>query len=538
MHHLQHIAELAPLLESLEVCHVIISPGSRNAPLIQLFTSHRAFICHSIVDERVAGYVALGMSRQLNRPVAVVTTSGTAVMNLAPSVVEAYYQHIPLIVLTADRPLETIPQFDNQAIDQVAPFFNHSRGFFDFPPELRSKQEMMQSLSAVEQLFRAALKSPRGPVHVNIPLMEPLYESLPDPLCTKMDYRIEPASSDDKPSLPGSLSGNSRVMVLAGMGVYDMEIRSILEKFSLSGEVVIVAENIANIQLDNFIANPELILSSLSVEEKRKLAPDLVVAFGGQVVSKQLKLFIQSLKGVKTIVLDGDPLPSLKEMAGTLNQGGADRINRYLQLWKEIESRSLNKAIKFLGRAPFSNLTSASSILTSVPEGAVVHLGNSTAIRYAQLMPVRKDLTYFANRGTSGIDGCVSTAVGAALVSDKLHVLLVGDLSFIYDSNSLWNRDFPNNLKVVILNDGGGGIFRLLEGPDRMDFFEEFSVTHHPVSLELLVQSFGRSYRQVSSKKELTGTLVNLFEPETALSILAVDTSHSENSRIFKEFFK
>jgi 2-succinyl-5-enolpyruvyl-6-hydroxy-3-cyclohexene-1-carboxylate synthase len=167
----------------------------------------------------------------------------------------------------------------------------------------------------------------------------------------------------------------------------------------------------------------------------------------------------------------------------------------------------------------------------------VVHLGNSATIRNTQLFSARSGLTYCSNRGTSGIDGSLSTAVGAAMVSRKPHLLVLGDLSFVYDSNGMWNKNFPDNLKIVVLNDGGGGIFRLLEGPESMPFFEEFSVTHHPVSLELLSQSFGRSFIRVVGKDDLDDQLEALFTEGSHLSVLEVDTTSAENSRIFKELF-
>jgi 2-succinyl-5-enolpyruvyl-6-hydroxy-3-cyclohexene-1-carboxylate synthase len=167
----------------------------------------------------------------------------------------------------------------------------------------------------------------------------------------------------------------------------------------------------------------------------------------------------------------------------------------------------------------------------------VVHLGNSSTIRNSQLIRARSGLNYYSNRGISGIDGSVSTAVGAAMVSSAPHLLLVGDLSFVYDSNALWNRNFPKNLKIVVMNDGGGGIFRLLDGPGRMEFFEEFSVTHHPVSLELLSQSFGRTYMRVDGLDGLGEQLEVLFSEGARVSVLEVDTTSGENSRIFKELF-
>jgi 2-succinyl-5-enolpyruvyl-6-hydroxy-3-cyclohexene-1-carboxylate synthase len=537
MQHLQHIAELGPLLEKLKIRQVIISPGSRNAPLIQLFTGHPAFECHSIVDERSAGYVALGMARQLQEPVVVVTTSGTAVLNLAPAVAEAYFQQLPLIVLTADRPQETIRQFNNQVIDQTAPFFNHSKGFYELPPALRCEEELEQALLAVEQLILAAVGMPGGPVHVNIPLDEPLYEKLPEP-CLGRGSDQQPYLPDRETGILEHLSDRKKILMLAGMGMYDGEFQHLLEEINSSHRMVLVAENIANMPNDLFIANPELLLAGASGKERKELVPDLVVAFGGQVVSKRLKQFVQSLNGVETLVLESDPLSALKEIAAAGGSNDQSKPNGYLQLWKGIETREMARASRFIEAAPFCNLTAVCGILTALPKSAVVHLGNSATIRNSQFIPVRKDLSYFSNRGTSGIDGSVSTAVGAALVSDRLHVLLVGDLSFVYDSNALWNQKFPQNLRIIVLNDSGGGIFRLLEGPDRMDFFEEFSVTHHPVSLELLSQSFGRRFQRACNGEELNAKLTLLLQPESTLSVLEVDTTDSENSRIFKAFFE
>lgn len=536
MQHLQHIADLGPLLERLNIRHIVIAPGSRNAPLIQLFTGNKAFRCHSIVDERSAGYVALGMARQLRQPVVVVTTSGTAVLNLGPAVAEAYYQRIPLILITADRPLESLDQFNNQVIDQVAPFFNHSRGFYEMPTDPRSDQELKQALDSVEQLIMAADSWPPGPVHLNVPMEEPLYENLPEPLIAGSGLRAHPDPSVGQPRVPREGILHQKTLVLAGMGTYPPEVRSILEHLTSSGRVVVVAEHIANMPSEHFIAHAELTLAGASTEEKGQLAPDQVIAFGGQVVSKRLKLFIQGLKGVETRMLERDPGVLLHELSGLARADGPEGPGDFHASWKRIESREMQRADRFLAGAPFCSLTAIHMALSALPQHAVVHLGNSSSVRFAQLMPVRKELTYYSNRGTSGIDGCVSSAVGAALVSDQLHVLLVGDLSFVYDSNSLWNRNFPSNLKVIVLNDGGGGIFRLLEGPQRMEFFEEFSVTHHPVSLELLSQSFGRTFRRVDSKEELAVELAHLCQPGASPSVLEVDINGRENSRIFNEF--
>jgi len=535
MRHNQHIADLGVLLQERGIRHVIISPGSRNAPLIQLFTGHPGFSCYSIVDERSAGYVALGMARELNEPVGIVTTSGTAVLNLSPAVAEAFHQHIPLVVLTADRPREKISSFDNQVIDQEAPYFNHSKGFYQLPFELRTRAELERALGAVGQLLAEATRHLPGPVHLNIGLQEPLYEKLPEPL-PDLIKPLEPSDRHvGKPDLLPELA-HKKVLLLAGMGFYEKEI-PLLIKLSSSLDGVVIAENIANLHADLFIAHPELLLAGATESELLELTPDVVISFGGQVVSKRLKLFLESVNGAVFLEIEENPILVLEEVDRVIGPGNGTGYNSYLERWKEIEVRESERAAKYLDEAPFSIFTVIQRILAESPGGTVVHLGNSSTIRYSQLLPVRHDLVYQSNRGTSGIDGSVSSAVGAAMVSENLHLLLVGDLSFVYDSNALWNQHFPDNLKIVVLNDGGGGIFRLLQGPDRMDFFEEFSVTHHQVSLEMLSQAFGRAFQRINSMEELNKKMVHLFQPGSAVEILEVDATESENSRIFKEFF-
>ena len=534
MKHNQHIAELGPLLMRLGIRHVVICPGSRNAPLIQLFTSG-SFRCFGLVDERSAAYVALGMARELGEPVVVVTTSGTAVLNLGPAVAEAYHQRIPLVVLTADRPLETIPQFNNQWLDQEAPYFSFSKGFYQLPIEVYHEEDLERILVHVESLVSSAITPPGGPVHLNVPLAEPLYEKLPSPTLDKggAGNREDPGEPD-RPD-PGPVPADSKILVLAGMGAPHEPILKSLVRLTECRQAVVVAENIANLPGDGFIAQPDLLLSGASEGERETLLPDLVISFGGQVVSKRLKLFLQSPEGPDHMEIKNDVVPFLDQLASQ-HPPGSGFTNTYLDSWRSAGNRVLALARDKFGHLPFGNLSVIHRIITEVPAGTVMHLGNSTTIRYSQLTPLRKDLLYYSNRGTSGIDGCVSSAVGAALVSERMHLLVVGDLSFVYDSNALWNKDFPDNLKMVVLHAGGGGLFRLLEGPDRMEFFEEYSVTHHPVSLELLSQAFGRAVQRAASGEELEEKLGLLFDPGTNLTLLEVDTSGSENSRIFKDF--
>jgi 2-succinyl-5-enolpyruvyl-6-hydroxy-3-cyclohexene-1-carboxylate synthase len=468
--------------------------------------------------------------------VVVLTTSGTAVLNLSPAVAEAFQQRIPLLVLTADRPREILSQFNNQVCDQRAPYFNYSKGFFEFPAQLRTKEELEQGMQSLDELLLDALRSPAGPVHLNLPLVEPLYESLPTPVLQEKKQGAESEQSfseshaQDFPDISGK-----KVLILAGMGRGDPAIKQALEQMVRSKLVVVVAENISNLASEHFISTPELVLSGASPEERTQLLPDRVIAFGQQVVSKRMKLFVQSLEEVELTELSEET-----EIAALFSQlSGPEEIDHPFQrLWKALETREQKRATSYLHQAPFGSVTAVTRILQALPPETIVHLGNSSTVRYAQLIASRPDLSYFANRGTSGIDGSVSAAVGAAMISDAQHLLVVGDLSFVYDSNALWNKDFPKNLKIVVLNDGGGGIFRLLDGPGNMDFFEEFSVTHHPVSLELLSGAFGRKFGRATNMDELVQLTDILLDAGAGRSVLEVDLTKSENSLIFKELFR
>jgi 2-succinyl-5-enolpyruvyl-6-hydroxy-3-cyclohexene-1-carboxylate synthase len=546
---LQHIAELGSLFYRLGIRHVVICPGSRNAPLIQLFTGSGIFQCHSIVDERSAAYVALGMAREQGRPVVVLTTSGTAVLNLAPAVAEAYYQRIPLVVVTADRPLELLPPFNNQWIDQEAPYFSYSRGFYQVPLTVKHEEDLERMLAQVERLVASAREVPPGPVHLNVPLDEPLYEELPPALSGSAtsvpgrevaaedagDPGKESGDPSPEPLFPEDLPAGHRILVLAGMGLPDARLKESLEVLLRSRQAAVIAENIANLPGEGFISCPELLLAWAGESGKQALVPDLILSLGGQVVSKRLKNFLQSGKVPAHIELGPGAAAVIGLLAQQPSPDPAFR-NAYLDAWLEVAGKAAEQARRKLERLPFGNLSAMECIMRMIPAGAAVHLGNSATIRYSQLVPFRPDLRYYSNRGTSGIDGCLSTAAGASMVSEDLHILVLGDLSFVYDSNSLWNRNFPENLKVIVLNDGGGGIFRLLNGPDRMDFFEEYQVTAHPVSIELLAQAFGREMKRVESGEDLKEHLLSLFEAGNRTSVLEVDTSRSENSRIFKDF--
>jgi len=506
------------------------------------------------VDERSAAYVALGMARQLGETVGVVSTSGTAVLNLAPAVAEANNQNLPLLVMTADRPPEPMGVFNNQRIDQGSPFSGNCRAQMQIPPAFDSEEKLEEIMRELARQLHVVRTDPAGPLHLNFLLQEPLYEPFP-PAKLKLEL---PAIPSNRPEweLP---SPDARILILAGSGSYTPEVGEVLKRLQGKLQLYTVAENLANLTDEgspgssdflgndasgssDFLGNPELLLASLEEGEALDLLPDEVYSFGGQVVSKRLKLLLQDREGISYQEISGDPLPFLRMLEGcSAKERSAkdpDKRNAYAAKWQALNRRMLEKLEARLRALSYGNLQALYQAMKQVPGGWVVHLGNSSTVRYSQLLALRGDLSYYSNRGSSGIDGCLSTAVGAAMVSEQMHLLVLGDLSFVYDSNGLWNRDFPNNLKIVVLNDGEGGIFRLLKGPSDMPFFEDYSLSPHPVDPAALAAAFGREVRVVKKKEALEAGLQMLFGPASALDILEVRTMDSENSRIFKDFIK
>nr|MDA3821610.1 2-succinyl-5-enolpyruvyl-6-hydroxy-3-cyclohexene-1-carboxylic-acid synthase [Bacteroidales bacterium] len=438
----QHIADLVFILKQHKIKHVVICPGSRNAPFMQVFQRDTYFICHSIVDERSAGYVALGMAKQTDHAVAIVTTSGTATLNLGPAVAEAYYQKIPLVVLTADRPEEWPPQFGNQKIKQKGIFLENSKFSFNLPAEVSTKDELKILNRKVSEIIHSSFSGDKGPVHMNIPLQEPLYDEIPEHTSYKVEaLNLTPddalLSEEDKQVISDHFVQQKSVLLIAGMQTYSKSEKEILEALSSNFQAVSVAENITNLFSELFISSPEIVLGSLKKEELSSLDPDLIILYGEQVVSKKLRLFVQNQAKEKIKILKEIPAELfaslLKDTSKSKSLG-----NKYLQNWKNRESHASKKANEFFNKTEYSNLTACKKIIEAIPGNSTVHLGNSGTIRYSQLLPARPDLGYHSNRGTSGIDGSLSTAVGAAMVSEDLHVIILGDLSFGYDSNALW----------------------------------------------------------------------------------------------------
>ena len=491
----QGIKDMPSICARLGMKHVIIAPGSRNAPLIISFTHNKEIIPLSIVDERSAGYFAIGIAQSCLRPVGIVCTSGTAALNFMPAVAEAFYQNLPLIVFTADRPPEWIDQADGQTIRQKDVFRNHVKQSFELPVETALDIDLWYNNRIVSQAIDLAMQPPRGPVHINVPLREPLYESLPpgnsNLQIIQTTSLIDGIAENALQKFRDKWKASPKKMIIAGFRHDSDALNEILAKLIVQQDVVILAENLSNLNNPDFIYAPERLFAALNEDEKEAFRPDLLITIGNSIVSKRIKQYLRKYRPAEHWHVDKgnayiDTFQSLKANIKSdpedffsllLSEKKSSAKNSgYKDLFMKKEEKIQKKHDQFLEHVPFSDLKAFEAILNKVPEESNLHLSNSTAVRYAQFFRSRSGIKYFGNRGTSGIDGCISTAAGMSFAKDKSTTIITGDIAFIYDSGALWNNYLNKYFRIIVMNNGGGNIFRLIETGTEMEkagvFFE------------------------------------------------------------------
>ena len=550
----QGVSDLPEILYRHGLRRVVISPGSRNAPLIFSFTGHGHIECLSITDERSAGYFALGLALQTQEPVGLICTSGTAALNFAPAIAEAFYQDIPLIILTADRPGEWIDQSDGQTLRQREIYTNYIKKSFELPTETAIDSDLWYFNRTVNEAMNTAMQEPKGPVHLNIPLREPLYAPLPE---RSADIRIiktvgsAPVLSDELLArLLYTWNNSQRKLVILGANVENVELNQILPKLLANPSVVVIAENIANNYNPGVISSPERFFRALNAEEGSLFQPDLMITVGHSVVSGQLKKylrqnppsahwhiqqspsFVDTFQGLTHSIVT-TPETLLGALLASEDKSGSD----YGKLFADKVLKVNNKHQVLMHSMPWSDLVVYDSVLKHIPAGYNLHLANSTAIRHSQLFESRADIVYHCNRGTSGIDGSISTAAGFSFAAAAPTLLITGDISFIYDSNGLWNKHVSGNLKIIVINNGGGNIFSLINPMEGENPAREFFETPHEVNIKLLAGAFGASHALCKSMDELSGLLDGLFEPSDHPAILEIMTDPDVNTTVFKEYY-
>lgn len=566
------------LCKAKNIQHIIISPGSRNAPLTIGFTNDNFFSCYSIVDERSAAFFALGIAQNIQKPVAVVCTSGSALLNYYPAISEAFYSDIPLVVISADRPEYLVGIGDGQTINQKNVFKNHILYSANLKLDLSEKQIKAESdelsiLNNIENKLEKFLSlqqtiqqeneneintalnvciAQKGPIHLNVPFDEPLY-GMTDKLTISVKNTPTSRSSIEIKNLHNYKeiwNSSNRKMVLVGVNQPNAIQLQYLEILANDESIVVFTETTSNLHHDKFFPSIDKLIAPLNEVELNKLQPDVLLTFGGLIVSKKIKAFLRKFKPKHHWHIDAKKANDtffcltqhFKTDGNTFFKAFLSKANAiksdYKNDWLDVMQTRRKKHAEYLNQIPFSDLKVYDVVLKSLPNHANLQVSNSSAIRYLQLFDLNKTLKVFCNRGTSGIDGSTSTAIGFASEAKEQTVFITGDLSFFYDSNALWNNYIPKSFRIVLLNNNGGGIFRILPGHKNTPNFDYFFETKHTLTAKHLCKMFGFDYARVNNKKDLIHQLSTFYQESNQPKLLEITTPSNLNDSILLDYFE
>ena len=569
------MAILQPIVNIAEICvrhhvkQVVLSPGSRCAPLTIAFVRHPQIRTRSISDERSAAFIALGMAQRMGETVGLVCTSGTAVLNYAPAVAEAFFQQIPLLIFTADRPAEWIAQQDGQTIYQRSIYGRHVKESYELPTDYTHPDAVWHTERIINEAIQLTQIAPKGPVHINVPIREPFYPTADETIEFDHQVRFVERLSEVR-TLPRAQwtellqvwENSDNKLIVGGQHLYDLDLLNALKPLQSELSIPIVGDLISNLHtLPGTIRHQDVFLSHGDPTELAVLQPDLLITYGQSVLSKNLKIFLRKYRPRQhwhiqaagpvadpfqtlTRVIPLEPLHFFRELYCNpkfqrFPQTEEMAIDtEYLQHWQNQHRKAEHFLFNFLDQQPFSEFSVVHRVMQALPENSLLHLANSMPVRYANFLSLlpERNIEVYANRGTSGIDGSTSTAVGSALTTDLPVVLITGDVAFFYDRNGLWNNYLPPNLRIVLLNNHGGNIFRLLDGPSRQPELDDYFETRQPLNARNTAADAGMEYFYCENEKELMEVLPGFIHAKERAAILEIATDGKVNAEVFAAF--
>lgn len=543
----ENVNILTSLLVAHGVRHAVLCPGSRNSSIVHNFDVCPDIECYPVTDERSAGFYALGMSQCLQEPVVVCVTSGTALLNLAPAVAEAYYQHVPLVVISADRPPQWIDQLDGQTLPQPDALGHFVRKAVSLPEPHDSETRWYCNRLVNEALLETRHHG-HGPVHINVPISEPFFEystptlpeersiSLLNPRCHKSLISIECAGQFFTSKKPMVIIGQMSTEGLIPQELYAISLCAVVLNESLSvgrgGE-----------HFDEVL---------YAVGDNLDYQPDFVLYLGDTMVSKRIKQWMRNLKDARiwAVSEDGRVHDTSMQLYGVIDGHPADVIDdiveaagiKAIQSTEAFKSRwekALKKADKHAEKyqPAFSEMAVVKHFeeLLGTAEDCFVHYGNSSAIRLANIYA---NHYVYCNRGVNGIEGSLSTAAGCSCVTDDEIYCVIGDLSFFYDQNALWNQNLRGNFRILLLNNGKGGIFNMLKGLEQSPARDKFVAAAHHTSAEGICQQNNVRYLKATNMEEMQqGIDTLLFIESDRPVLLEVFTDAAEDERVFKDYY-
>ncbi len=536
--------------------YAVCCPGSRNAPLLMALARCKQLRKVVITDERSAGFAAIGLAQQTQRLVAVVCTSGSALLNLAPAAAEAYYAHLPLMIVSADRPKEWIDQNDSQTMRQPEALASVTKWRRSLPSLPASDAESWWVNRMLNEAFAHALQKPFAPIHINIHIGEPICDTDNEPsgLHVIEHTTAMPRLGDgERAVLAKQIACERKVMIVAGFMPENDTLAQSLIALAKRSNVVVLSEQLANVKGLGIITQTDVVLSEMLESERDDYAPDLLIYAGGAIVSKNLKMFLrkhaqcqQWRVGVDRCIID-----TMQHCTRTIGVDAADFFkdilsqpvdnaieSEYSHMWHSLAQRAAQSHHRYVADAPWCNLSAMHTICQNIPPETILHLSNGLSVRLAQLFALPQVKQWWCNRGISGIDGCTSTALGASIAAkDKDVLLITGDMSFGYDVNGLSSQYNTSRFKVIVLCNSGGGIFRFIGGTSSLPELEEYFEVRRDMPVDKYAAAFGFNFYSAASASDLLTELTKFFA-DNHPAILAVDTDSAVDAEVLRGYYR
>lgn len=548
---------LADLLIAHGVRHIVLSPGSRNTPLILALSRRAETQCHVVIDERSAAFIALGIGIQSGEPVALVCTSGTALLNYAPAVAEAFYRHIPLVVISADRPEEWIDQDDSQTIwqqDALAPYVKRS---CDISARIDFANGEWWTDRMINDTLIEAVNGRPGPVHINVRLDAPL-NTQAEYACNSArviemvsPQAVLPVSEARRMTMP--LASPHRVLVIAGFHEPDERLNRALIRLASLPNVAVMTESISNMHSPLFISRIDSTLCRMTDAEREDLRPDTVITLGGAIVSRHIKDWLRNISQLEHwhVGISHTTIDCFKHLSKRIDMdesvfmpqlASAMQLHRapsdYAARWQALARRASDVHDAYVEAVPWCDLKALSYIFSHLPKRCNLHLSNGTPVRYAQLMENMRTHRSECNRGVSGIDGCTSTALGASFAYEGLTLLLSGDMSFQYDISALSSTLMRPKFKMIVMCNGGGGIFRFISATSSLPETEQYFAVGTNLPLPELCKGYGIDYHEASDMPSLKAAFNAFMTVSDRPALLAVHTPADVSAEVLRNYFK
>lgn len=556
----ENVNILTSLLLEYGVSDAVVCPGSRNAPIVHNLSVCEAIRCRPVTDERSAAFYALGLAIATKRPTVVCVTSGSALLNVMPAVAEAAYQHVPLVVISADRPQQWIDQLDGQTIPQSDALGRFVRKAVQLP-EPHNDEERWLCRRLVNEAMHLATCRQGAPVHINVPISEPLFEFDTEqlPQLSRFNYIKRAAIKDASMDMPDAFHNATRPMIVIGQlahGTISHEtIRSLSEKY------VVMSEPLSNpsymtIHFDEAIRYIVSDNSSINDDEDDKTAyyPDYVIYVGDTLVSKPARRFLRNAKAPSCLITPDaadihDPLMTLTDivecdtdsinalLASLCDAPDTDERCRFHDRWQSFLDAYAAHADAY---APeYSQMATVKYFeeqLADLDIDICVHYANSSAVRLACIYAQHY---VWCNRGVNGIEGSLSTAAGFSLATHDMTVCVIGDLSFFYDQNALWNSNLRGNLRIILLNNRGGGIFRQLPGLSDSPAADDLVMASHENTAQGICTQNDIGYLSAKNMDEMQIGIVTLLTRDSERPmLLEVFTDSNDDVKALEKYFK